>query len=29
MFDSKSDKVYLFLKQKLDIENITKLLYNI
>jgi hypothetical protein len=27
--DSKSDQVYLFLKQKLDIENITKLLYNI
>ena len=27
--DSKSDQVYLFLKQKLDIENITKLLYMI
>jgi hypothetical protein len=25
MVDSKSDQVYLFLKQKLDIENITKL----
>jgi hypothetical protein len=29
MVDSKSDQVYSFLKQKLDIENITKLLYNI